>query len=471
MQVTLFDEAEVGMDTHLGGFINDVFQVLIGSGNFLSPPRYNWHPLPKRFTWADNYITAFGLAHPQTVNVILTNTFPASGLSFSGFENAIFAFHGYPMPWYDETIQTDISAVGWLWSFEREGFGPPAPTNNTVFMQSGGSPWNLVQTTWGVATNYLDGRIQHYHNSLPASLYVVGTSLEGFGQVEPDQLLVGPPGNAYNIVINLFTSLFGVPTVQSLSPQALSADAGAASITNVPAYAWMSVFVPTNAVAMSFDFKLLGDGAADSFVAAINGTNVLSLAATLIETNLLMNSGQIDVSAYAGQTTELFFGIVGGTSTNAQIAVQDILFYTLQTNLVDSVGDGIPDTWRSQYFPNVDPTGMTTNSLSCVTCDADGTGQNNFFKYIAGLDPTNPASVFVLNVASATNQFQAMNLNFTPLALGRTYAPQFNTDLVSGAWLPLPSYSGPVTNGNQVTITDTNPIPPQEFYRIDISLP
>jgi hypothetical protein len=27
------------------------------------------------------------------------------------------------------------------------------------------------------------------------------------------------------------------------------------------------------------------------------------------------------------------------------------------------------------------------------------------------------------------------------------------------------------TNGNQVTITDTNPIPPQEFYRIGISLP
>jgi hypothetical protein len=28
-----------------------------------------------------------------------------------------------------------------------------------------------------------------------------------------------------------------------------------------------------------------------------------------------------------------------------------------------------------------------------------------------------------------------------------------------------------LTNGNQVAITDTNPIPPQEFYRIGISLP
>jgi hypothetical protein len=60
----------------------------------------------------------------------------------------------------------------------------------------------------------------------------------------------------------------------------------------------------------------------------------------------------------------------------------------------DSVGDGIPDAWRAQYFPNVDPTGMTTGNLSCATCDADGTGQNNLLKYLVGLDPTNPASVF-----------------------------------------------------------------------------
>jgi hypothetical protein len=63
------------------------------------------------------------------------------------------------------------------------------------------------------------------------------------------------------------------------------------------------------------------------------------------------------------------------------------------------------------------------------------------------------------------------NLQFLPLVGGRTYTPQFNTSLVNGVWLPLTTYAGPLTNGNQITITDTNPIPPQEFYRIDISLP
>jgi subtilase family serine protease len=123
--------------------------------------------------------------------------------------------------------------------------------------------------------------------------------------------------------------------------------------------------------------------------------------------------------------------------------------------------------WQTQYF------GSTTNPLAAATADADGTTQNNWFKFIAGLNPTNPASVFVLNIASATNQPSQNNLFFTPLALGRTYTPLFTTDLVNGVWLPLTTYTGPATNGGgtQVTITDTNPIPPKEFYRLNISLP
>ncbi len=121
--------------------------------------------------------------------------------------------------------------------------------------------------------------------------------------------------------------------------------------------------------------------------------------------------------------------------------------------------------WQIQYFSS------TNNPNAAPTADADGTGQDNLFKFVAGLDPTNPASVFLLNISSDTNQPNALDLQFQPMAVGRTYTPQFNTDLVNGVWSPLTTYSGPVTNGSQITITDTNPIPPQEFYRIDISLP
>ncbi len=132
----------------------------------------------------------------------------------------------------------------------------------------------------------------------------------------------------------------------------------------------------------------------------------------------------------------------------------------------DSVGDGIANWWRLQYFGDPAATGATT----CATCDYDGTGQNNLFKYVAGLNPTDPTSVFSLQIATDTNQV-AQDLMFTPLGSGCTYTPQFSTDMVNGVWLPLPLYSGPFTNGNQVMIVDTNAISPQEFYRIDISRP
>jgi len=165
---------------------------------------------------------------------------------------------------------------------------------------------------------------------------------------------------------------------------------------------------------------------------------------------------------------DFFYGILDdvrvycGALPPAQIA---------QLYNIDVVGDGIPDWWRLRWFGSSSSTNSASCSNCCAACDADGTGQNNFFKYVAGLNPTDPTQVFVLNVASVTNLFQAMNLNFNPLALGRTYTPQFSTNLVGGVWLPLTTYMGLLTNGNQVTVTDTNPIPPQEFYRIDISLP
>lgn len=56
---------------------------------------------------------------------------------------------------------------------------------------------------------------------------------------------------------------------------------------------------------------------------------MLSLSASFLETNVLINSGPIDVSAFAGRTNEFFVGIVGGTSTNAQLTVQDIQFFSL----------------------------------------------------------------------------------------------------------------------------------------------
>ena len=134
----------------------------------------------------------------------------------------------------------------------------------------------------------------------------------------------------------------------------------------------------------------------------------------------------------------------------------------------DSVGDGIPDWWRARYFGG---NGTTTNNQSCAACDAAGTGQNNLFKYVAGLDPTNPASVFLLSVQTLSGQPGQMKVSYGPTAAARTYSLQFNTDLVSGAWAALKGSSAPTTYLNQVTITDLSATQASKFYRVGISLP
>jgi hypothetical protein len=98
------------------------------------------------------------------------------------------------------------------------------------------------------------------------------------------------------------------------------------SSTNVPAYAWMQLVVPTNAVSLSFDYIIQGDWQSDSLASAFNGTNVLLIAGNTIQTNVMFSSGSIDVSAFAGQTNEFFIGIVGGTSTNALLTVENLAF-------------------------------------------------------------------------------------------------------------------------------------------------
>ena len=105
------------------------------------------------------------------------------------------------------------------------------------------------------------------------------------------------------------------------------------------------------------------------------------------------------------------------------------------------------------------------------TADADGTGQNNLFKYVAGLDPTNAASVFVLQIASVADQPGQKTLTWTPLTIGRTYTPEYRTNLTFGSYAALAGYSGPQTNSTQVSATDVNAVEASKFYHIKISYP
>ena len=199
----------------------------------------------------------------------------------------------------------------------------------------------------------------------------------------------------------------------------------------------------------------------DSSVTALTGGDI-GWASPVYPIASIDGSGLATASAVYASTNGTFGGSYLGMNGSGQLFVID----SISDNYGSYAGDGLPDNWQVQYF------GLN-NAKAAPTTDADGTGQNNLFKYVAGLDPTNPASVFVLKIASVPGQPNQKNLLFNPVAGGRTYTPQFRTDMVNGTWATLTGIGGPTTNvpQAQVTVTDLSATQPQKFYRIDISLP
>ena len=172
------------------------------------------------------------------------------------------------------------------------------------------------------------------------------------------------------MIVNLFTSGGGSSLMANFLP-------GSSVPKNLngpgtPAYAWLPVTMPSNVVSMTFDYIVTGYVNSDSFAVAMGGTNVLSVASNLIQTNVVLNSKPIDVSQYAGQQVELFLGIVGGTSTNASVTASNFQFYsflppTLQAQLARN---NLLTSWplsSSDYVLETSNTLTGTNSWATVT--------------------------------------------------------------------------------------------------------
>ena len=137
-----------------------------------------------------------------------------------------------------------------------------------------------------------------------------------------------------------------------------------------------------------------------------------------------------------GPYTNLAKGVTGTTYTDTSVTNGSAYYYvvsSLQNGCEGANSAEVNATplsafaqWQMQYF------GSTTNPSAAANMDADGTGQNNQFKYAAGLDPTNPASVFqVLKVAP-----QGKNTVITWATAGiRTNAVQASSGDANGGYV------------------------------------
>ena len=216
--------------------------------------------------------------------------------------------------------------------------------------------------------------------------------------------------------------------------------------------------IPVPPPATGFTYSVATSGVAPLTI------NFLSVPVSGIVTNWAWNFGD---GATSNTSTTLS---VAHTYTNAGV-------YSVTETVTGPGGSG-SDTatnvitvltafqaWQMEYF------GCTGCPQAQSNADYDGTGQNNYFKYVAGLNPTNAASIFAFNIASVSNQATWKNLVYGPVAAGRAYTPLFSS-APNGVWAALTTTATPpLTNGTQVTLTDTNAVQGQKFYEMEITLP
>jgi len=131
----------------------------------------------------------------------------------------------------------------------------------------------------------------------------------------------------------------------------------------------------------------------------------------------------------------------------------------------DSVGDGIPDSWRSQYFGG---DGSATNAQSCAAADPDNDGLDNRSEFVADTNPTNELSRF--EIQDITRQVSRAIVSF-PSSARRTYTLLSHTNLTSGAWGSVIGQTDIRGKDGTLSLTNTAPDAPACFFRISVQVP
>ncbi len=212
----------------------------------------------------------------------------------------------------------------------------------------------------------------------------------------------------------------------------------------------------------------LGEGATDQLSAWQSLDDATFLAVPAASVAWSVTSGPLVSISAAGlatagivyePTNALVQGIYLGQSGPFQLNVLD----TIPDNFGAYAGDGLGDDWQVQYFGQ-------NNPLAAPDVDPIGNGYTNRFKFIAGLNPLDPASRFQLTLAAVPGQPGQKMVTFSPFLPGRTYVITAKSSLTAPAWEGITA-SAPMDNGTERTVTDLNAGGGAKFYRVEITKP
>jgi hypothetical protein len=171
------------------------------------------------------------------------------------------------------------------------------------------------------------------------------------------------------------------------------------------------------------------------------------------------NSGLVTADVVYQNSPASVQGSSGGFTGSIFLNILD----TIPDNFGTYAGDGLADGWQVQYF------GLS-NPKAGPNVDATGTGQTNLFKYVAGLNPTDPTSRFVVNIQAVPGQPGQMQVVFSPVVSGSTYTVVSKSNLSDSTWAALSS-STQSDSGQQRAVTDSGFGGTKKFYRVNVSKP
>ncbi|MGD0350836.1 MAG: carboxypeptidase regulatory-like domain-containing protein [Verrucomicrobiota bacterium] len=364
IHITLFDQAQMAefgtkpvLDDGLDPTALDAWNAAFAPNN---NAQQNWQsPLPQKFTWADNYESFVGGELPNVANIWLQkgalNALP-SNPSLEAIVEFLDETHSYPIYWYDLSIMNPTDAnnpLGFKRSYE---YAPSAfpPSDTTTYHQAPANndglalePVNTVERPLGLLPDVV------LQTTVDTIQYTSGVTVQIANTVQNDfssffNYVGGIAASGGQAVVNLFDSAalnLTLSTIPSSSPN-LQVRTGVHPLANsndnssLPPMVWLPIQIPANAAVMAFDFTVSGDPVNDSLVCGIGTNNLFSLQAKYIPTNAVSASRLIDVMAWAGATNELFFGFLGGTSTNATLEIENIRFYSFEQPALQAQANG-----------------------------------------------------------------------------------------------------------------------------------
>ncbi len=205
------------------------------------------------------------------------------------------------------------------------------------------------------------------------------------------------------------------------------------------------------------DLQLIATGVADDQTEIHIDPSQVSWAAvdgpiTLIDSNGLSSLGNVfEDSAvqyqgdYAGLTASL-------TLTVLNVGTDDFGLYA---------SDGLADSWQVQFF------GLS-NPDAAPTSDPDRDLQSNAEEELAGFDPTDPRSFFLVTITDFSMTNAAFSIN--RVLPGNDYVLEWKLDISDAEedWKPVTTLT-PGSPEDDAAIQDTTNTGPTRFYRVVVS--